>query len=498
MTMTPVSITNESQLGAEGTYLIERDPPPLVEGAKLNNVGVTGECVKGPEGVVKIEDPGRFAAVFGGRDYGSGGDIIGDVWQWLVGNTFGTLYVARAVASDATTAEKDFSDAVPTPIVNIAASSKGAWGNDIDVTILDASDGDSDHFNVLAEWNGVSQLFEDINVSDAGVDNILEVMGDDDANLIVLTKLADGRPVNAAAGGLTDTTTTDGTIADTDFTGAGATLEQLANHEKANIISVAGRMNSAVKAKLNSLGAAAGPGEVYLFDPDSETVAKATYETEVAALTVTDRCIACFNHRRIYDPTNTTKMYQQPSALMASVLSQTAADVHPGAKANVRYAAGTIELAHELSPAEYTSLRASRICAIQRVSGGYKFRSGVTLKKGTEGEITARRQKDFLILSAAERIENDVYEQNSRGLRDARRSDIMGFLSNLAESGRYIGISDGSPDAIYDTESLNTDADRALGIQRDRMSVRLMPHNLWIVLIPTISTANGEFFVAEG
>ena len=185
---------------------------------------------------------------------------------------------------------------------------------------------------------------------------------------------------------------------------------------------------------------------------------------------------------------------------MASILSQFDANVHPGVEDDdvIALASGTLELAISMSEADYKSARENRISALERVAGGYVFRSGVTTLPGTKGEITARRQKDFLILSAADRVAKDVKRPNSQENRDVRASAIGSFLEDLALAGEYIGSTDGEADFSYDTESLNNDADRANGIQRDRMSVRLIPHNLWLILVTTIDTANAEFFTEEG
>ena len=493
----PQTITNEGQIGAENTYLLEKDPPPTTVGPKIRNVGIAGECVRGPANVVlRVGDPGRFEAVYGGRDFGSGGAIIGDIWQFMLNRTFGTMYLVRVVAADAVTAERDFL-ATATPIVNIAASSPGAYGNDILIDVELADDGDAAHWNLLITWNEVFQKFPNLDTSATGNDNILVVMGDDESLLVTVTKLADGRPDDIAAQALDDTAGAEGTVVDADFTGAGAAHELLANHVDVHYIADAGRVNTALKTDLNTKAAAAGPGKHFVVGPDSEVTSQSTFETEVNAFTASDRLIACFNHERIFDPTTSAKIFQQPEAQMLSNLSQTGPNQHVGAKARRKLAAGTIELAHELSEPDYTSLRENRICGLERVKGGFIFRSGVTTEPGTNGEIAARRQKDHIILAASERQSFDVKEPNSQTNRDARTASVGGFLDELAANEEIVASTGGEADAIYDTETLNTTASRATGLQRDRLSVRIIPHNLFMVLVSTIDTANSEFFTTE-
>ena len=47
-------------------------------------------------------------------------------------------------------------------------------------------------------------------------------------------------------------------------------------------------------------------------------------------------------------------------------------------------------------------------------------------------------------------------------------------------------LHDGTAACSYDTEILNSDADRASGIQRDEMRVKTNPYNRIIVLVGTI------------
>lgn len=94
----------------EGVYVSERKPPAAIAGVFLGVVCVVGECVRGPvDTMTEITSPARFAEVFGGRDRGSGGSIMGKVWQSMIGKPFGKLLVVRAAASGAVVASQTYS-----------------------------------------------------------------------------------------------------------------------------------------------------------------------------------------------------------------------------------------------------------------------------------------------------------------------------------------------------------------------------------------------------
>jgi hypothetical protein len=482
----PRFITSDAQIGAEGLYIRSVAPPAVVGGVQNNIIGVTGRTVRGPAGVVEINSPQRFIDVFGGRDYGSGGPIVGEIWKSLLNKPVGRLVVARAIASDAATAEADFVDGA-TPAINIAASSPGAWGNDIVVDIEAATDGDGDHFNLRVSYLGREVVYRNLDVT-AGNDNLLQVIGDDDANLVEVTKLADGRPDDAAAASLTDTAGDDGTLVDADYTAGGGPLDLLSGFKGVGIVYVAGHSTAAVKAQLLVL-ADASPDRLFLVCPDTAAITQAAAETEVAGLrSALSRLVYCFNHPTTLDPETATLVTTEPHAWMASILSQTDADVHPGDDDSRQFTTGIRGLTFEgLQPGDYDSFREVGICAFERhQTGGHVFVSGVTTNL-ERPEITERRIRDFLISAMAQRTSGDVKKSNTQTRRDRRRADISGFLSGQARQGRYVDrLASGEPAFVYDTEVINSDEQRALGVQKDLARIRTIAFGLFIVLFEEV------------
>ena len=183
----------------EGVYVAEQAPPATMPGVNLSAVGVGGEAVRGPVNkMIRVSGEQRFLDVFGGRDFGAGGDVINKLWQAIINKPFGTLWAIRAAAASASAARRDLKSG-STSVLRVSAASVGFWGNSLSVDVQDASDGDSDHFNLVVTYLGQKKTYRNLDVSATGVDNTLRIVGTDDAVWVTLTKLANGRPSNVAA-----------------------------------------------------------------------------------------------------------------------------------------------------------------------------------------------------------------------------------------------------------------------------------------------------------
>jgi hypothetical protein len=365
--MTAPFFTSNDQdvIALEGLYIKERNPPAQVKGVTLNGIGVVGECVRGPVNqVVEITSQGRFREVFGARDKtadGSGGTLLGKVYQFLLNKPFGKLYVVRAAAAAAVKASftlESVAGGGGTTRARIDAANPGTWGNTVGWKVSAATDGDATHWNLTIRYLGNDTVYKNVDTT-AGNDNTSTVLGDDLANLVTVTKLSDGRPSNSAAStdgadadgftllgqtvaAYTSVAGTDGSIADTDFTGTGKGLELLAAYKGVSVVAIAERMSTALKDKVELLAAFAVDRD-YLVGADDETVDVADAVTD-AALQASDRIFYCYNHFYTRDPDTATEVLCRPESLMASILSQTAVDVHPGDFDNRKYAAGVTRL----------------------------------------------------------------------------------------------------------------------------------------------------------
>ncbi len=502
----PYFTSNDADLTQlEGLYIQERNPPAIVEGTSLNVLGVVGECVRGPINVATlITSAGRFKEVFGGRDHtadGTGGAVVGLVNQFLTNKPFGIMYVVRACAAAAVAASFTFETAAAgggTTVAKVEARNPGTWGNNVQASVLAATNGDALYWNLSIKYLGNTYLFENLNTQ-ASTDNTATVVGTDDGTLITVTKTGDGRPVNSAAGvdgadslgyvnlgesvgAFVSVAGTDGTIADTDFTGTAKGLEVLAATRGVAIVAIAERMSTTLKDKVDLLAASA-VDRVFLVGPDTSSVSVAAAVTD-AALQRSDRIIYCYNHAYTRDPDTGAEMLTRPESWMASILTQTDVDIHPGEEDTKRFTAGITRLYQPaLSRGDYITLKAGGIAALE-YDEGFSFVSGVTssLTSGKK-EITRRRMTDYIQLSLASQLKYSVKKKNTPARRKANAALIQGFLNDLKKNERIV------EDFLVDTEKLNTVLGRAAGVEKILLRVKLLGHILHLALVTEIGTS---------
>lgn len=483
--MTAPRFVTSDKFGAPGVYIKEVPPPATVQGETLNMIGIGGVCVKGPvDQVVEVTSYGRFKAIFGGRDHGAGGSIVGEIWKALINKPFSKLAIVRVAPAAGVPASKSLLQTA-TPVLSVAAASKGTWGNNIRVDVEAATDGTATKFNLRATWLDQVQLWENLNINSTD-NNLAQVMGNDPANLVTATKLANGRPDNIALQALDGVAGTDGAIADSDFTAAGKAIELLANYKGIKAVFIAGRSNSAIKASLVTK-AGANHDRDFLACPDASNTTIAAAKTERAGLTgAKDRMTYCFNHPTTLDPETAETITVEPHSWMAAILSQTDDDVHPAAARNIPFLAGITGLSFpSLALADYDDLSLDGIAALEN-DEGYKFNDAPQVNRT---QLPYRLMKDFILRSVAPFVKSDINEANTQSRRDARKGGVSAWLLGLFRQERYVGATpDGKPGFVYDPESLNTQIERDNGVQKDLMRVKLVPFNRWIQLVSEMGT----------
>jgi hypothetical protein len=494
----PRFVTNDV-FGAPGLYIRELTPSRPIRGTAVNKRGVTGVCVRGPVGrAIEITSYGRFAEVFGERDYGAGGALAGEVWKSIINKPFSPMVVVRAAAAAAATASFTLETAAGgggTEVLRVDASSPGIWGNDVRVKVSAATDADANHFNLEVRYLARRTVY----ISTTN-DNTALIVGDDDGRLITLTKLAAGRPVNnvAATDGadsegfvnlgevvaaFTSVAGTEGTIADSDFTATNGPMEILNGYKGIKARYVAGRSNSAIKAKVLTLAGTLNEG-CWLVCPDSSATAHATAITEAGTL----------RHRRIgyehnypitLDPNTAARITTEPHAWMAADLCLLDPDGHPGVEEARDFKVGIIGLTFEgIQDGDYDLLDAAGINALERdEEGRITWVSGVTTSLvNNDRQLDGRFTKDFILSGIASRLKGSKYKPNTKARREDDRAAIAGWLTQLAKSQRFVDVDDnGVPQfSVANDGTVNTETDQAAGIQKTLVRVQLIPMNLVI------------------
>lgn len=508
----PFFTTNQSEFSRlEGLYIYEQNPPGFIRGVSLGTVAVMGQCVRGPiDTPIEITSEARFLEIFGGRDYGSGGAIIGDVWRALLNKPFGRLIVCRAAAAAAVKASLTCEtgvDGAGTAVLRIDASSAGAWGNNIKARIDTATNGDANYFNLVLSYLGSTTTYENLNIS-TGVDNTLEVLGDDEGNLVTLTKLASGRPANFStitevnweanddADNYMNLGTTlsayayvagaNGTLAASDYTGTDRALDKIKEYKGVGVVFCAEDESDTIVQSVNSAmitAAASASDRLFLIWTGDHTDSVSDVDTYADTLTRLDRVVLCENSPYTVDSETGTAIRTPPVEWMASILSQIDVDINPGEESTKAYTAGITSLTNESRTREdYITLKEAGVASLEK-DEGFSFVSAVTmsLTSGKE-QITRRRSADFLQLSAANRLKWYVKKKNTAANRRVMGNELLSFSNSLRDQGRVV------EEFSVTQDSVNTEAQRAQGIEYILWRVKLIDHMLHIVLKTEIGT----------
>lgn len=498
----PLFTTNDADVTQlEGVYIKETLPPATVRETSLNTVGVFGPTLKGPVGTpINITSEARFIDVFGGGYLN--GVQINKVWTSLLNKGFSNLYVARVAASAATKASFTPESAAGgggTAVMRIDASSVGSWGNSLKWKVSAATNAVSSSFDLTIQdtITGKTWLYRNIDIVNG--DNTATVIGTDDARPIDLVKLASTRPINSAAStdgadangfislgqtvaSYTSVAGTDGSVADADYFGAGKGLNLLDTLKGVALVYCAEYTSATLKAAIKT-SAAASSDRMFLIGAADQSTSVSTAVSDVATYRG-DRLIYCYNHAYTLDPVIGGEVLTRPESWMAAVLANTDVDIHPGENDTKAFLAGITRISNpSLTRQDYVNLKAAGISALEIDLGDPVFVSGVVtdLTPG-KTEIARRRMADFLQLSAAFALRFHVKKKNTLQRRTAIAATLKGWLSGLKFAGRVV------EDFLIDMDILNSPTDRANGIQRILMRVKLVPHMLSVVLTTEIGT----------
>ena len=492
--MIPMYTSNQSDMTAlEGLYITETPPALQVQGQALNKIGICGETVRGPDGViVEVSEPAEFASIFGGPRYVGGTTIKNKIWQALLNKPFGPLAIVRTVAAAAAAGSYSCL-ATTTPVVTVTAGSKGAWSvGTLTVDVVAATDGEAHHFNLVVHYGGGTWTLQNLNCytsSDDNLETVRQTIWDDNHALIKLTKASSGRPDNVAAAAVAGGT--DGSIADGDFSAAGGGMELINGYKGVAICMVAERDSSTLDTKIAALAGATND-RMWLVAPDAYSTAYTDAITDAGTVR-SDRIIYCFNNPVTIDTSYGAgvSVTTSPKGWMAAILSQLDVDVNPGSEEAKPYLAGISSLSWPaLTRANYVSMKAAGIAALAISDDGFEFESAVTtsLTSGLD-QIDRRRSVDFLVLGMAGYCKHLVKAKNTLARRRATAGAITGWLTDLATNGRIIDVdANNAPVISVDTESLNTTAQRAAGLEKLYVGGRLIGHALYFNLVANFST----------
>lgn len=490
----------------EGLYISEQKSPGLIQGVNLSLPAIAGKCVRGPSAPMKITSVARFLEVFGGRDVANDESfpLYGEVWRAAINKPMGAMVVRRVYASDATTASIDLETNANgtggTAVLRVAASSPGAWpmGSRLKCKVESPSDGVSGKFNLRVSYLGAEVVYENLDIR-TGTDNLSAVVGEDEANWVVLTKLADGTPVTTGMSGLdtggfidvgeavsnfANVVGTDGTVAASDYV-AGLTDINAVKGVGITLVAEAAPTHATLQAAIVTQAPTLSDRIILTWSGvHGQSVSTEVSGKGTAITTPSDRIVWCYNSAKTLDPSTSLKIDSPPHHWMAAILAQTDVDVHPGCDDTKKLNAGIMSLRNEaLTRADLIALREAGICALEKDDDGFAFHSGVCTDNTAtvQSEITTRRQRDFLQLSAASRLKSYVKVASSVTRRRTMVGELEAFSGELKDAERIV-------EEFEVLDNVTTDAQAAQGLRKILWRVRLIGHLLFLVLETDIDT----------
>jgi hypothetical protein len=454
----------------DGIIVNESAPAPNIQGVAANIAILVGQFQRGPSTLTEVGSIGEFHEIYGKSNFQ--GNLE------LKNKRFGRLRLVRVTAAAAATATLTVDDGGGTPVDIIkfdAKQGKGAYGNNIKVTIAAGSS------------SGKKYTFQDTNpdaVLNAEVyDNIVITAVTSEtfasSRLVSVTVLAtSAEPENTAAAPLA--AGSDGTVADTDYETA---LNEAAVEGAGNILFL-DSYNTTRNGYLEAHAAATQDKMVILVGPSSQTVAAAI--TDVANYRDTEGRMI-YAYPWVKTVIGSVEVLTSPASWYASVVSQTSPHVDPAYSANTQYLGGITGLALTLNRANYINLKDAGISAFELDTDiGFKIKSGIVTQIANSSKVTVlrRRMADYLTASAAKFLKNYQNAVNSSANRSAVKGAFLSFIAAQERDGILPSdaeVKDGVA-KVVDVDSLNTDASIAAGFFKILWRQRIFSSMRYIVL----------------
>ena len=385
--------------------------------------------------------------------------------------------------------------AAPGDGIQVDATSEGAWANGatgygITYDIVDATDLDATHFDFVTHFGGKSTRYKNLNTT-TGQDNLASVVGTAESNLVLLTKLSDGRPINVTGASLA--TGSDGEVDGGSYLDA---LDLAANYPGIDIVAVCERaVDAAGQVMLNAEITWLAPlhpmvnfvtwGGVYgdVADDAALKVAQIT--------TLANNIIWCTNTSRTLDAKAGDFIEGGSHLDMAALLSQTDADIHPGDEDNLKILAGINSLGNEsLGRGDLITAKEAGMSTLEKVDGGFRFHTAVA----TDGsEVTDVRAAQFLIQSLTNAWKHDI----RKPFTTDRATNMIGkgnaFCKELQDTPRIIDSDSATLGKAWKFQFVQTDEERAQNLGKLQTQIRTVPHLLYLAVLTDISTGTSTF-----
>ena len=383
--------------------------------------------------------------------------------------------------TDAASGNSGFATAMVTQgngldVLTFTAKHKGAYGNNIKVTVADGSIQGKKY--TIIDTNADSVIAPEV------YDNIL--ITDITASTFVGSQLVDVTVISTAqepdnVSEVALASGTDGTVADTDYEAA---IAKAAVEGAGNILFL-DSYNTVRNGYLKVHAAATQDKMVIVCGPETQTVAAAVADV-ANNRDVDGRIIYAYPY--IQTVIDGALEYTPPASWYASILSQIGPHVDPAFAGNSQFLGGIVSLKKtDLTRADYIQLKDAGISAFEFDTDlGFKIKSGVVTQILSSSKVMVfrRRMADYLTNSIAQFLKNYQNAVNSKEKRNEVSAQMLEFIQRQEIAGILPKDTDvvGGKAKLVDVESLNTNASIALGFFKILYRQRIFSSMRYIVL----------------
>lgn len=432
-----------------GVYVEEvLNPTAPVVGADADSIAAfIGTAAKGPITPTLVTSWTQYTSLYG--SWGTDNTLAMAVYLFFA-NGGSRAYVTRVVDGSAQTSTRTFADqgGVPASTLIVQASSPGAWGNDIAITIQDSVL--ADHFDLIVYYGGVTagnivERFTDLSmlptssryaitvinagstyllVTDAGSSNL---GGDRNPAPASLQPLASGQDGSA--------------LTESDLSNAVTQLDTITNSLILNVPGVTS--TSAVNALISY---AEGRDDVFVVvDGVDDTAANQLTRSET--YTASSLAAVYFPNLTVPNPVSSglgaTMTAFSGAAVVGQIVTTDASRGVFKAPAGLNTRLAGVVAVPKLTNAELDSLNsaAAPVNAIRYVPGsGIVVMGARTLKAGfVDKYVPVRRTLIYLRKALTDLTEFAIFEPNDGALWRRITNTVSGFLTDFWQQGGLRG-----------------------------------------------------------
>lgn len=373
-------VTSTSQATRHAVYAIERNPPLTIQAAGATVAAIVEQFPWGPDGLYTIQGIRDFIDTYAP----AGASRTGPGYMSVIGKAWPVLKVCRVLGTGAAAASVTLTTGggSPTNLLTLNLKYKGSLGNSVTAQVTSATDGDSNHFNLLVTLTTATgtttDKFENLNYSGTGADSTpsftnTKLLGG-------ITKIAAGIPASSTT---SFTGGADGTVTSASYVGTQGAADHgisLFESDKNVDLIMTGDPGNSLRAAVNA-GLAAHADyttdRIAFINGDSGMTASAA-QADVTSYRSFRVCyIDCWAYQA--DDVDGTQHLVPPAAFAMS----TAANLSPSTSFSwksvtaQRYMSSIVSLETSRGDAAYQNELAG-ICTLQREDkGGYTFECAV-------------------------------------------------------------------------------------------------------------------------